>query len=153
MIEDLNVAGMMRNRKLARAISDVGFGELRRQLEYKGELYGCLIIVADRFFPSSKTCSECGWINGDLKLSDREWACLGCGCVHDRDLNASKNLEQWGMSWLVAASSAETENARGEISNGLDPGPGETGLDRGSILGEAGIRHESVTLVAGPSHR
>ena len=142
VIEDLNVSGMLRNHKLARSIADVGFGELRRQLEYKGEQYGCLVIVADRFFPSSKTCSECGWINSELKLQDREWVCLDCGCVHDRDHNAAVNLEQWGLDSLVAVSFTETLNACGESGSGPVATSGETTLDRESILGEAGIRLE-----------
>lgn len=103
-VEDLNVKGMMRNHCLAQAIADVGFGEFRRQLEYKGQLYGCEIVLVDRFFPSSKLCSSCGAINDNLKLSDRSWTC-DCGTVHDRDFNASYNLEN------VAASSSETLNA------------------------------------------
>jgi putative transposase len=138
VIEDLNVSGMLKNHCLARAISDLGLCELRRQLGYKGEWNDCLIVTADRFFPSSKTCSECGWVNEDLKLSDREWVCLDCGCVHDRDHNAAVNLENWGVNALVAASSAETQNACGEEGSGCDFGCGETDLD------EAGIRHEVV---------
>jgi len=148
VIEDLNVSGMLRNHHLARSISDVGFGEMRRQLTYKGEENGCLIVLADRFFPSSKTCSDCGWVNGGLKLSDREWVCLECGVVHDRDLNAAVNLENWGMRFLesefpiLAVSSTERQNACGGISSGSDLGRCETDSDRGSILGEAGIRLE-----------
>jgi putative transposase len=138
VIEDLNVSGMMRNHCLARAISDLGLCELRRQLEYKGEWNDCLIVTADRFFPSSKTCSECGWINEDLKLSDRQWVCLDCGCVHDRDHNAAVNLENWGVNALLAVSSTESLNACGEEGSGLGFGSSETDLC------EAGIRHEVV---------
>lgn len=143
VIEDLNVSGMLKNHCLARAISDLGLCELRRQLEYKGEWNDCLIVTADRFFPSSKTCSECGWVNEDLKLSDRDWVCLDCGCVHDRDHNAAVNLENWGVRSLVAASSAETQNACGEEGSGLGFGSSETDLD------EAGIRHEISVLGGG----
>jgi len=136
VIEDLNVRGMMGNRHLSRAISDLGLHELRRQLEYKGLWNGCQIITADRFFPSSKTCSDCGAVNQELRLSDREWACVACGCVHDRDLNAAVNLEHWGLMSLVAASSAETQNARGGEGSGGGLGRCETNP------GEAGIRHE-----------
>jgi putative transposase len=87
VIEDLNVAGMVKNHNLARAISDCGFFEFRRQLEYKARN----LIVADRFYPSSKLCNSCGTKNPDLKLSDRWWACA-CGAHHDRDLNAALNL-------------------------------------------------------------
>lgn len=102
-IEDLNVRGMTKNRRLALSIADVGFAELRRQLEYKSRLYNCEIVVVDRFFPSSKMCSNCGGLNDELTLSDRSWECA-CGMVHDRDYNAAVNLEH------VAASSAETLN-------------------------------------------
>jgi putative transposase len=103
-IEDLNVSGMMRNRCLAQAIQDLGLFEWRRQLEYKGRWYLCLIIPVDRWFPSSKTCHICGEINENLTLADREWYCVGCGTHHDRDYNASKNIEN------VAASLSETQN-------------------------------------------
>jgi putative transposase len=101
-IEDLNVSGMMKNRCLARSIADLGLFELRRQLSYKGMWYSCKIVPVDRFFPSSKTCSVCGEIKEDLTLADREWDCVGCGVHHDRDHNASVNLEN------VAASLSET---------------------------------------------
>jgi putative transposase len=100
-IEDLNVSGMMKNRCLARSIADLGLFELRRQLSYKGDWYSCKIVPVDRFFPSSKACSVCGEINESLMLADREWTCL-CGVHHDRDHNASVNLEN------VAASLSET---------------------------------------------
>lgn len=100
-IEDLNVSGMLRNRSLARAVSELGLFELRRQLEYKGVWYGCRVVMADRFFPSSKMCHCCGKINESLTLSDREWTCP-CGIRHDRDMNAACNLE------YVAISSLET---------------------------------------------
>jgi len=91
-IEDLNVSGMLKNHKLARSIADLGFYEFRRQLEYKSKIYGNVLFVADRFFASSKTCSQCG-IKKDLSLKDREFSC-GCGLKIDRDLNAAINLEQ-----------------------------------------------------------
>jgi putative transposase len=91
-IENLNVRGMLKNSKLSRAISDVGLFEFRRQLDYKGALYGARVVVADRWFPSSKTCSECGVVKETLGLSERSWSC-GCGAHHDRDLNAATNLK------------------------------------------------------------
>jgi putative transposase len=100
-IEDLNISGMMKNRCLARSIADLGLFEWRRQLEYKGKWYSCLICVIDRWFPSSKTCHICSEISDNLTLADREWTCV-CGGVHDRDFNASKNIE------YVAASLTET---------------------------------------------
>ncbi len=95
VIEDLNVAGMLKNGKLAKAIADMGFYEFRRQLEYKCQLYGSELIIADRWFPSSKTCSNCGNYNPDLKLSDRWFLCTECGSFLDRDGNAAINLSRW----------------------------------------------------------
>ena len=93
VIEDLNVKGMMANHHLARAIGDVGFYEFRRQLEYKMALRGGLLVVAPRFYPSSKRCRFCGETNKDLTLSDRSWICPHCGeTIEDRDLNAALNL-------------------------------------------------------------
>lgn len=91
-IEDLNVKGMTKNHRLAQAVNDVSFGELRRQIEYKAETNGVKVTKADRFFASSKTCSVCGEKKEDLTLSDRTYHCPHCGAVIDRDLNASLNL-------------------------------------------------------------
>jgi putative transposase len=93
-IEDLNVSGMLANHKLAKAIADMGFYEFRRQLEYKCELYGSEMVVVDRWFPSSKTCSNCGTKKETLSLSERVFHCDHCGLEIDRDLNASINLEK-----------------------------------------------------------
>jgi len=95
VIEDLNVSGMSKNRKLASAILDGGFYEFRRQLEYKTDWYGSELVVADRFYPSSKTCSSCGHVKKDLKLSERIYHCEKCNIQIDRDLNASINLKNW----------------------------------------------------------
>jgi putative transposase len=95
VIEDLNAAGMLANRKLARAVSDASFGELRRQIEYKAAWYGTDLTIADRWFPSSKTCSNCGHINPDLTLADRTYECGACGLVLDRDVNAAINLARY----------------------------------------------------------
>ena len=95
VIEDLNVSGMLKNGKLAKAISDMGFYEFRRQLEYKCQLYGSELMIADRWFPSSKTCSSCGNHNPNLKLSDRLYVCRSCGVSLDRDWNAAINLSRW----------------------------------------------------------
>ncbi len=92
VIEDLAVAGMVRNRKLARAISDCGWGEFHRQLEYKAGRAGRVLIVVDRWYPSSKTCSACGHLLAELSLSTRHWTCPGCRTRHDRDHNAAKNI-------------------------------------------------------------
>jgi putative transposase len=95
VVEDLNAAGMLRNRRLARVVSDAAFGELRRQLEYKTAWYGTDLVVADRWFPSSKTCSGCGAVKADLTLADRTYDCHDCGLVIDRDVNAAVNLARY----------------------------------------------------------
>ena len=94
-IEDLNVSGMMKNRHLAKAVQSQGFYEFHRQLEYKCKNAGIQLIVADRFYPSSKLCSCCGSVKKDLKLSDRVYRC-SCGNVMDRDLQAAINLKAYG---------------------------------------------------------
>ena len=92
VVEDLHVAGIMRNRRLARHIAGVGMAELRRQLTYKADRHGATIEVADRWYPSSKTCSACGVVKTKLRLSERIFTCGGCGTRIDRDLNAARNL-------------------------------------------------------------
>lgn len=101
-LENLNVSGMMANRKLAKAIGDMGFYEFRRQLEYKSQLYGSQVVFVDRFFPSSKTCSKCSAVKKSLSLSERTFRCDECGFTCDRDLNASINLEK-AVSSTVSA--------------------------------------------------
>lgn len=95
-IEDLNVRGMHAGR-LARHIADAGFGEFRRQLEYKAAQRGVVVEVVDRWYPSSKTCNACGAIRNALTLADRSWVCARCGAEHDRDLNAAKNILAEGI--------------------------------------------------------
>ena len=97
-LEDLNVTGMMKNRHLAKAIQEQSFYEFKRIISYKANWNNIKIIEVPRFYPSSKTCSECGAIKKDLKLSDREWVCTECGVIHDRDYNASVNLMKYGQS-------------------------------------------------------
>ena len=97
VLEDLNVSGMMKNHKLAKAIQELGLYEMRRQIEYKAKWYGREIIFVSRWFPSSKMCSCCGNIKHDLKLSDREYVCENCGLVIDRDENAAINIENEGL--------------------------------------------------------
>ncbi len=100
VIEDLAVANLVRNRRLARAISDVAWRELRTMLEYKCAWYGRDLVVVDRFFPSSKLCSTpgCGHIQASLPLRVRTWTCPRCGVFHDRDVNAALNLEAAGLA-------------------------------------------------------
>ena len=105
-VEDLNTAGMVRNHRLAKAVSDAAFGEFRRQLEYKTARTGAALRVIDRWYPSSKTCSKCGAVKAKLSLSERVYRCDACGLAIDRDLNAAINI-------CVAGSAPETINAHG----------------------------------------
>ena len=91
-IEDLNVKGMMGNHRLARHLADASFGEFKRQLLYKGAQRGVQVVEVGRWYPSSKTCSACGHLYRELKLSERSWTCEGCGAAHDRDKNAARNI-------------------------------------------------------------
>ncbi len=106
-IEDLNVRGMAKNRRLARSIADMGFFEFRRQLEYKATMRGGVVVVADRWFASSKTCSACGSVQEAMPLSVRQWICPDCGTRHDRDLNAAINLKNMAVSSTVTACGEE----------------------------------------------
>ena len=96
-MEDLNVSGMLKNHKLAGNIQELNFGEFRRMLEYKANWYGRKLIFVDRFYPSSKTCNHCGYINKKLKLSDRQWVCPDCGEIIERDYNAALNIRDEGI--------------------------------------------------------
>lgn len=115
-MEDLNVSGMVKNHKLSMAISDMGWSEFKSMIEYKCAWYGKNLSVIGRFDPSSKTCSSCGYINRELKLSDKEWTC-SCGANHDRDINAAINIRNFGLrnqpsitqsEWLHCACGVET---------------------------------------------
>jgi putative transposase len=97
-VEDLNVRGMVRNRKLARVISDCGWGTFRQMVQYKAARAGRTVITADRWFPSSKTCSACGHLLAALSLKTRHWTCPSCGTRHDRDVNAAKNILAAGLA-------------------------------------------------------
>ncbi|GAA0512793.1 putative transposase [Saccharopolyspora erythraea NRRL 2338] len=110
VIEDLNVRGMVTNGKLARAISDAAWSEFRSMLEYKTAWYGRELVVIDRWFPSSKTCSECGKVAESLPLHVREWTCRGCDVGHDRDINAAKNILAAGLA--VSACGAGVRSQR-----------------------------------------
>ena len=145
-IEDLNVAGMMKNHHLARSLSDASLGEFRRQLEYKTARNGVTLRVVDRWYPSSKTCSNCGTVKAKLSLSERVYRCDVCGLSMDRDLNAAINL-------MVAGSAPETLNARGgdvsradTMSGNADPNETRTkqpptgGARLGAGLGNEAMR-------------
>jgi putative transposase len=127
VIEDLNVAGMVRNRHLARAISGCGWGEFRRQLQYKCRRYGRRLIVIDRWYPSSKTCSACGHRLAELTLNTRQWTCPSCGARHDRDINAAKNI--------LAAGHAV---ARGSPGDACGADVRHSGTPRGAVGDETG---------------
>jgi putative transposase len=128
--EDLNVAGMVRNRRLARAISDQGFGAARRMLGYKSGWHGGQLVLADRFYPSSKTCSGCGVVKAKLPLHARVFTCESCGLVLDRDVNAARNLLD------LAASGAERLTACG-------------GMVRPGTAGHVPLKQEPGTVHAG----
>lgn len=96
-MEDLNVSGMLKNHKLAESIQEMNFGEFKRMLEYKANWYGRKLVFVDRFYPSSKTCNHCGYINKKLKLSDRQWICPNCGEIIERDYNAALNIRDEGI--------------------------------------------------------
>ena len=96
-MEDLNVKGMLKNHKLAESIQEMNFGEFKRMLEYKANWYNRRIVFVDRFYPSSKTCHHCGYINKQLKLSDRQWKCPQCGEIVERDYNAALNILDEGL--------------------------------------------------------
>lgn len=116
-VESLNVAGMMRNRKLSRALSDVSLSEFLRQLAYKAEWSGVELVESPRFYPSSKTCSSCGTIKQDLTLKDRIYACSECGMVLDRDLNAAINLKNLAGSSSVTQACGEDVRPLGELAH------------------------------------
>ncbi len=144
VVEDLNVKGMLGNRRLARALADAGFSEFRRQLAYKCRWYGSQLMVADRWFPSSKTCSSCGAVKAELPLRERTYRCESCGLVLDRDLNAAINLAGWAYP-AVTASAAETRTACGaDCKTGPRPAGG-----REAGTGTAPERRHSMAAVDG----
>ena len=108
-LEDLNVIGMMKNHKLAKAIGDVSWGKFIDVLEYKAIWNDKQVIHIDRFFPSSKTCSKCGWINNQLTLKDRNWTCSECGEIHDRDFNAAINILNEGYRKNISDGTSDYE--------------------------------------------
>jgi putative transposase len=124
-LEDLNTAGMLKNHSLAGAVSDSNFGEIKRQLLYKARREGTFLVMIDRFYPSSKTCSSCGTIRDELGLDERVFVCLDCGYVTDRDYNAAKNIVQEA---LRSTGSSSGIYAYGQASSGRVNGHGETAL-------------------------
>ena len=122
VIEDLNVQGMLANDKLARAISDMGFGMFGMQMQYKAKRFGTRLVIADRWYPSTRLCSVCNWKNEALTLKDRQWTCPHCGSHHDRDHNAALNLQRLAT---------------------------ETALPVASPTGNGGATAETVSAIAG----
>lgn len=119
-IEDLNVKGMIQNRRLSKAIWDAGWGTFVNLLEYKADWYGRNLLRIGRFEPSSKTCSGCGTLNNELKLQDRVWTCGSCGCVLDRDVNAAINIKNFALkNYLSVERRLENRNELPEISGVL----------------------------------
>jgi putative transposase len=149
VIEDLNVRGMLANARLARAISDIGFYEFRRQLQYKAVRSGTQLVLADRWYPSSKLCSACGYRYATLSLRERTWTCAACGVHHDRDVNAAINLQRLATGALaaqtalpVASSAATQDTAAGDGPAGdgkVTPVRYEYGQQDGSGQEENGV--------------
>ncbi|WP_407566816.1 IS607 family element RNA-guided endonuclease TnpB [Polymorphospora sp. A560] len=137
VVEDLNVSGMLANRKLARHVADAGFAEIRRQLAYKTLWNGGRLLIADRWYPSSKTCSGCGTVKTKLALSEREYVCQACGLVIDRDHNAAANLaalaaefDTAGSGPVAARGADQKTRVRGRVASKREPGTtpvGQTG--------------------------
>ena len=137
VVEDLHVAGMLANRRLARHVADASFAEIRRQLTYKTAWHGGTLIVADRWFASSKTCSACGTAKTKLALSERTYRCTACGLVLDRDVNAARNLAEYGKQHLAAS------GADGERTSAADR---KTGLARQvAVKRQPGTRQRGQT--------
>ncbi len=138
IIEDLNVAGLIKSKRMSRLIADAGWGEFRRQLEYKTEWYGKKLVVIDRFSPTSKTCSVCKNVNKKLMLSEREWACTGCGALHDRDLNAAKNILAAGLAVLGS-------NAQDACGGNIRPGPDSSGTGSPDEAGKSSKQRSALS--------
>lgn len=117
VIEDLNVKGMLKNHRLARSISDMGFHEFKRQMLYKADLYGVQLVIADRWFPSSKTCSRCKHKKANLALKERIFRCASCGLVIDRDLNAALNLRDYPIGRELGKISTKSATQGYWVSN------------------------------------
>jgi putative transposase len=137
-LESLNFKGMLHNRRLAKQIADASWGELCRQLAYKGEWYGCQIRQIDQWSPSSKTCSVCGAVMGEMRLSVRDWVCPECQAHHDRDVNAARNI-------LIQATVGTTERRNIDVANA-----GEVHV-RPLFFEEAGTQKPEANYFSGSS--
>jgi putative transposase len=127
VIEDLNVKGMLANARLARAIADGGFYEFRRQFQYKAQRYGTTVVLADRWYPSSKLCSGCGKRSVEMGLGERSWNCVHRGAQHDRDVNAAINLQRLATSALEAQSALPVASPAATQDTTVDMGSTEVG--------------------------
>lgn len=116
-LEDLNIKGMLKNHRLSKAISDASWGQFVSMLVYKAELNDKQVVKIDRWYPSSKTCHNCGWVNEGLKLSDRQWVCPHCGEIMDRDVNAAKNILSEGIRKLSVGHTDYTDGDRVRLDN------------------------------------
>lgn len=132
-LESLSVKNMVKNHKLAKSISDASWGTFTSMLQYKAKLYGRTISKIDRFYPSSKLCNCCGYINESLKLKNREWICESCNTTHDRDINAAKNILRQGLN-LVSGLGTKSDKKHAEALEGLN-----------SIKSKS-MKHEDTTL-------
>ncbi len=156
VVEDLNVRGMLRTHRLARSLADAGFGEFRRQLAYQCAWYGSRLVVADRWFPSSQSCSNCGTVTAELLLRERTYRCDACGVVLDRDLNAARNLAWWADAHHpVTASAAETITACGadrkssvSLAGGWEAGTGTAPEPTGSTGGPRQRQRDRLSLLS-----
>ncbi len=149
VLENLNVRGMMGNRRLARAIADVGLYEFRRQIAYKAKRYGTHVVIADRWYPSSRLCSVCGWNNDALTLSDRAWTCPHCGTHHDRDINAARNLERLVTATTLPEASPSSDG--GAATEGVFVAVGQVTPVRYNSITESG-QEEKVRTFARDFH-
>jgi putative transposase len=138
VVEDLNVAGMLKNRRLARKIADAGFGEIRRQLTYKGRRNACPTVVASRWYPSSKTCSDCGAVKAKLPLHVRVFDCDECPLTMDRDENAARNLAALAVSMTVTGVAGDRGTPRVPKPRGADQKTRATRPSRKARAGRAG---------------
>jgi putative transposase len=139
VVENMNVAGMVRNRKLARAISDCGFGAIGQQLAYKTEWNGGRLVLADRWFPSSKTCSGCGAVKAKLPLRIRTFVCTECGMTLDRDLNAARNLALLvSVTGAGVAGDPESKDSKGCGADRKTPTTGPVAVKRPPGTASAG---------------
>jgi putative transposase len=136
-IEDLAVKNLVKNRHLARSIYDAAWGELSSQLRYKAAWYGATLLVAPRFFASTKTCSSCGWLCQEMTLGERIFRCQNCGLTADRDTNAAANLAAWGEAERRSATQAPDPEARGRVTKACG------GRSAGHHLGDGGTAPET----------